>query len=198
QARARHAGHHRAPGSGCRGNREARRHPHRRYRGRRALPARRRSGVERHEPRPQPLRRRPRRAAHRRSLANLGNEQTTAGKRLMNEEIENTRICVVGLGYIGLPTASLLATKGYRPHGVDVSERVVATINEGRIHIREPELDVLVKSAVQSGRLKAALEPAAAEVFILAVPTPFKGEHEPDLNYVEAATRSIAPHIKAG
>ncbi len=116
----------------------------------------------------------------------------------MNEEIENTRICVVGLGYIGLPTASLLATKGYRIHGVDVSERVVATINEGRIHIREPELDVLVKSAVQSGRLKAALEPAAAEVFILAVPTPFKGEHEPDLNYVEAATRSIAPHIKAG
>src|SRR5690606_7428974 len=102
------------------------------------------------------------------------------------------------LGYIGLPTASLLATKGYRIHGVDVSERVVATINEGRIHIREPELDVLVKSAVQSGRLKAALEPAAAEVFILAVPTPFKGEHEPDLNYVEAATRSIAPHIKAG
>lgn len=106
------------------------------------------------------------------------------------------KICVVGLGYIGLPTASLLATKGFEVHGVDVAPNVVETINNGDIHIREPELDVLVRSAVQSGRLKASLEPAEADIFILAVPTPFKDDHVPDLSYVEAATRAIAPYIK--
>ncbi|MEX0870799.1 MAG: 2-dehydropantoate 2-reductase N-terminal domain-containing protein, partial [Aquisalimonadaceae bacterium] len=104
---------------------------------------------------------------------------------------ERKRICVMGLGYIGLPTASLLATKGYQVHGVDVREDVVDTINAGHIHITEPELDVLVRSAVQSGRLKAAMEPAPADVFILAVPTPFKDDHVPDLSYVEAAARAI-------
>lgn len=115
----------------------------------------------------------------------------------MNGDIEK-KICVVGLGYIGLPTASLLATKGYEVNGVDVSRHVVETINEGKIHIREPDLDILVKSAVQSGRLKASLEPVEADIFILAVPTPFKGDHEPDVSYVEAATRSIAPYLKPG
>lgn len=108
------------------------------------------------------------------------------------------KVCVVGLGYIGLPTASLLATKGFEVLGVDVSERVVDTINAGSIHIREPELDVLVRSAVQSRRLSAATEPSTADVFILAVPTPFKDGYKPDLSYVEAATRSIAPHLRAG
>jgi UDP-N-acetyl-D-mannosaminuronic acid dehydrogenase len=108
------------------------------------------------------------------------------------------KICVVGLGYIGLPTASLLATKGFDVHGVDVTPAVVDTINSGRIHIREPELDVLVKSAVQSGRLKAALKPSGADIFVLAVPTPFKDGFAPDLSYVEAATRSICPYVKAG
>jgi len=70
------------------------------------------------------------------------------------------KVCVMGLGYIGLPTASLLATKGYQVHGVDVKANVVDTINAGKIHITEPELDVLVRSAVQSGRLKASLEPS--------------------------------------
>ena len=107
-------------------------------------------------------------------------------------------ICVVGLGYIGLPTASLLGTKGFRVHGVDVSEKVVATINNGDIHIVEPDLDVLVKSAVQSGNLTAGLEPVAADVFILAVPTPFKDGHEPDLTYVEQATHAISPHLRPG
>lgn len=106
------------------------------------------------------------------------------------------KICVVGLGYIGLPTASLLATKGFTVQGVDVSQHVVDTINAGNIHIREPELDVLVRSAVQSGHLKASLEPAPADVFILAVPTPFKDGHVPDLDYVEAASRSIAPTLR--
>jgi UDP-N-acetyl-D-mannosaminuronic acid dehydrogenase len=107
-------------------------------------------------------------------------------------------ICVVGLGYIGLPTASLLGTKGFKVHGVDASPQVVDTINKGRIHIVEPDLDILVKSAVQSGNLSAGLEPKQADVFIIAVPTPFKGNHEPDLSYVESATRSIAPFVKPG
>ena len=107
-------------------------------------------------------------------------------------------VCVVGLGYIGLPTASLLATKGYQVHGVDVTQRIVDTINRGELHIYEPDLDILVKSAVQSGRLKAALEPVEADIFVLAVPTPFKGDYEPDLSYVEQATRAIAPFLKPG
>lgn len=107
-------------------------------------------------------------------------------------------ICVIGLGYIGLPTASLLGTKGYNVHGVDTSERVVNTINQGKIHIVEPDLDILVKSAVQSGNLKADLNPREADIFILAVPTPFKDDHQPDLSYVEAATKIIAPYVKPG
>jgi UDP-N-acetyl-D-mannosaminuronic acid dehydrogenase len=107
-------------------------------------------------------------------------------------------ICVIGLGYIGLPTASLLGTKGYRVHGVDAVEQVVETINQGRIHIVEPDLDILVKSAVQAGNLTASLEPVAADVFIIAVPTPFKDGHQPDLSYVEAATRLIAPVLRPG
>ena len=108
------------------------------------------------------------------------------------------KICVVGLGYIGLPTASLLGTKGFQVHGVDTSQHVVDTINQGGIHIVEPDLDILVKSAVQAGNLHAGLEAQEADVFIIAVPTPFKGEHEPDLSYVESATRMIAPYVKPG
>ncbi|MBE0435720.1 MAG: UDP-N-acetyl-D-mannosamine dehydrogenase [Methylomicrobium sp.] len=109
-----------------------------------------------------------------------------------------TKVCVIGLGYIGLPTASLLGTKGFDVFGVDTSEHVVNTINQGKIHIVEPDLDILVKSAVQSGNLKAGLQPQEADIFILAVPTPFKDEHIPDLSYVEAATRVIAPFVKPG
>ena len=105
-------------------------------------------------------------------------------------------VCVLGLGYIGLPTASLLASKGFTVHGVDVSAGVVDTINAGRIHIREPELDILVKAAVQSGRLKAGTSPEPADVFILAVPTPFTNGHKPDLRFVEAASRSVAPYLR--
>lgn len=110
----------------------------------------------------------------------------------------NKKICVIGLGYIGLPTASLLGTKGFSVHGVDVSKHVVNTINEGKIHIVEPDLDIMVKSAVNAGNLKAGMEPVAADVFIIAVPTPFKGDYEPDLSYVESATRMISPFIKPG
>ena len=114
-------------------------------------------------------------------------------------------ICVMGLGYIGLPTASLLATKGFTVTGVDVSQKVVDTINKGEIHIVEPDLDILVKSAVHSGNLSASLEPVEADVFIIAVPTPFKDggpDHisgkKPDLSYIEAATKKISPFIKPG
>ena len=110
----------------------------------------------------------------------------------------NKKICVIGLGYIGLPTASLLGTKGYDVFGVDSSEHVVDTINQGNIHIVEPDLDILVKSAVQAGKLKAGLEPVEADVYIIAVPTPFKYDHIPDLSYIEAATKMIAPYIKTG
>ena len=116
------------------------------------------------------------------------------------------KICVMGLGYIGLPTASLLGTKGYQVHGVDVSQNVVDTINDGRIHIVEPDLDIMVKSAVQAGNLKASLEPCEADIFVIAVPTPFKKsvakDHisgkQPDLSYIEQATQKISPFIKPG
>jgi glycerol-3-phosphate dehydrogenase len=94
------------------------------------------------------------------------------------------KICVLGLGYIGLPTASILATKGYSVVGVDVNPQVVETINKGRIHIVEPDLDILVKSAVHSGNLTASSKPREADVFIIAVPTPFKKDKKPDLTYV--------------
>jgi len=112
--------------------------------------------------------------------------------------VSNQKICVIGLGYIGLPTASLLGTKGFSVHGVDVSKHVVDTINDGEIHIVEPDLDIMVKSAVNAGNLKAGLEPIEANIFIIAVPTPFKGDYEPDLSYVESATKMISPFIKPG
>ncbi len=105
----------------------------------------------------------------------------------------------MGLGYIGLPTASLLGTKGYEVVGVDVSREVVDTINAGEIHIVEPGLDILLKSAVNSGHLRASLSPEQADVFIIAVPTPFKGDdHEPDMRYVEQACQSITPCLEKG
>ncbi|MBN20238.1 MAG: hypothetical protein CL678_03035 [Bdellovibrionaceae bacterium] len=108
-------------------------------------------------------------------------------------------LCVVGLGYIGLPTASLLATKGFEVLGIDIRSQVVDTINQGKIHIYEPDLDILVKAAVQSGNLKASLCSKESDVFILAVPTPFIEENKaPDLSYVEAATRSIYASLKPG
>lgn len=110
------------------------------------------------------------------------------------------KIVVMGLGYIGLPTASMLATKGHQVVGVDISKDVVATINSGNIHIVEPDLDILVRSAVNSGRLKASLTPEEADTFIIAVPTPFKvmekNPKTPDISYVEAATRAITPFLR--
>ncbi len=108
------------------------------------------------------------------------------------------KICVIGLGYIGLPTASLLANRGYKVHGVDVVEETVDIINEGKIHIVEPDLDTFVHSAVKSGNLVADTQPAEADIFIIAVPTPFKANHVPNIDYIISATKSIAPFIKSG
>lgn len=108
------------------------------------------------------------------------------------------RISVIGLGYIGLPTASLLATKGFKVQGCDVNAKVVETINRGEIHIVEQDLDILVRSAVHSGQLYASTEPKPADVFIIAVPTPFKENHVPDVSYVESAVKAIAPLLKTG
>lgn len=108
------------------------------------------------------------------------------------------KICVIGLGYIGLPTASILSSKGYDVLGVDINPDVVNTINQGKIHIVEPDLDILVKSAVQSGKLKASLKPDKADIFYICVPTPFKDDHEPDISYVEAASEAIAPLVEKG
>ncbi|MDD2881520.1 MAG: UDP-N-acetyl-D-mannosamine dehydrogenase [Rhodoferax sp.] len=112
------------------------------------------------------------------------------------------KIVVMGLGYIGLPTASMLATKGHQVLGVDVNESAVATINSGRIHIIEPDLDILVRSAVNSGNLKASTTPEEGDTFIIAVPTPFKevdgNPKAPDLSYVESATRAIVPYLREG
>lgn len=113
-------------------------------------------------------------------------------------KIDPKKIVVMGLGYIGLPTASMLATKGNQVIGVDINPIAVETINRGDIHIVEPDLDLLVRSAVNSGNLRAALTPEEADIFIIAVPTPFKDDHVPDISYVETATRTIAPYIAAG
>lgn len=114
---------------------------------------------------------------------------------------ELQKIVVMGLGYIGLPTASMLATKGHTVLGVDINESAVNTINSGHIHIVEPDLDLLVRSAVNSGNLRASLTPEEADTFILAVPTPFKSENgnpkAPDLSHIEAAAHAIAPYLRA-
>ena len=107
-------------------------------------------------------------------------------------------VCVVGLGYIGLPTAMLIANSGFKVYGMDPVERVVETVNRGEIHIVEPGLAAYVKKAVSSGNLHADVKPHEADVFILAVPTPFKGDKEPDLSFVELATREIASYVKEG
>src|SRR5689334_9437690 len=110
-----------------------------------------------------------------------------------------SKVCIVGLGYIGLPTAALLASVGHEIAGVDLNPAVVETINQGRIHIVEPDLDAFVRSAVAAGRLKAHATPQVASIYMICVPTPF---HEtgaipkPNIQYVLAAARSIAPLVK--
>ncbi|KIN70410.1 UDP-glucose/GDP-mannose dehydratase-like protein [Sulfitobacter donghicola DSW-25 = KCTC 12864 = JCM 14565] len=108
------------------------------------------------------------------------------------------RISMVGLGYIGLPTAALFAAYGTRVIGVDVSPHVVDTINQGEIHIVEPDLAGIVQKAVADGKLSATLTPEPADAFIIAVPTPFKANYEPDLSYIKSAAEMIAPVLEKG
>ncbi|HAI04803.1 UDP-N-acetyl-D-mannosaminuronic acid dehydrogenase [Pantoea sp. AN62] len=107
-------------------------------------------------------------------------------------------ISVIGLGYIGLPTAAVFASKGKKVVGVDINARAVETINRGAIHIVEPDLDQVVHAAVTRGDLRATTQPEAADAFLIAVPTPFQAEHQPDLRFVQAAAESIAPVLKPG
>jgi UDP-N-acetyl-D-mannosaminuronic acid dehydrogenase len=109
-----------------------------------------------------------------------------------------TTVCVMGLGYIGLPTASILAMNGYRVVCFDERPDVVDTIYRGKIHIEEPDLDLLVRSAVASGQLRAASEAQEADVFMICVPTPIHADHTPDLSYVEQASRALRPWLRRG
>lgn len=112
----------------------------------------------------------------------------------MNEH----KVVTIGLGYIGLPTSALIAGNGIAVHGVDISQHVVDTINAGKIHIVEPDLDQAVASAVNAGLLKADTKPVEADTYLVVVPTPFKGNFEPDISYVQAATEGILPLLKEG
>ena len=112
--------------------------------------------------------------------------------------MHNPDVVMIGLGYIGLPTAALIASNQVKVHGVDINQTVVDTINQGKIHIVEPELDEAVASAVKGGDLKAAIKAVEANTYIIVVPTPFKDKNEPDISFVESATRGILPLLKAG
>jgi UDP-N-acetyl-D-mannosaminuronic acid dehydrogenase len=112
--------------------------------------------------------------------------------------MDKPTVVMMGLGYIGLPTAALMASKKIEVKGVDVNTHVVNTINKGEIHIIEPDLGGLVKEVVQKGFLKAYANPTKADIFLIAVPTPFKGNYEPDISYVESATGMIIPYLKSG
>ncbi|MGR4068060.1 UDP-N-acetyl-D-mannosamine dehydrogenase [Billgrantia sp. C5P2] len=111
-------------------------------------------------------------------------------------------ISVIGLGYIGLPTAAVIASRRKKVVGVDINQHAVDTINKGEIHIVEPELDMIVHAAVKEGYLRATTSPESADAFLIAVPTPFKAEsgdnHVPDLSYIEAASKAIAPVLERG
>jgi len=108
------------------------------------------------------------------------------------------KICVIGLGYVGLPTAAVFASRGVEVLGVDINDHAVELINDGKVHIVEPDLDILVKGAVAAGKLSAQTTPEPADAFIIAVPTPFKENKKPDLKFVKAAVESLAPVLKKG
>src|SRR5512134_2213017 len=108
------------------------------------------------------------------------------------------KLGVIGLGYIGLPTAALFASRGIAVAGFDVAPSVVETVNRGGVHIVEPGLDIAVRSAVASGLLRASTKLEPCDAFIIAVPTPFGEGHAPDLSFIESATDSLAPVLRPG
>lgn len=115
---------------------------------------------------------------------------------MQNTQFNN--ICVIGLGYIGLPTAATFAAYGVNVTGVDINQHAVDMINQGKVHIVEPDLDILVRDVVEQGMLCAQTMPVMADAYIVAVPTPFKENHEPDLKYIESASKALAPFLKSG
>ncbi len=109
------------------------------------------------------------------------------------------KACFMGLGYIGLPTAIIAAQHGIEVIGVDINPKIVETVNQGLIHIVEPGLQELCKQVVFGGKLKASLQPETSDIYLVVVPTPFKGtNHDPDISYVESATRTVIPYLKEG
>lgn len=112
--------------------------------------------------------------------------------------ILDKNICVIGLGYIGLPTGAVLASRGYNVHGVEVDPKAVEIINSGKAHVVEPDLDLLVQASVQTGKLKAHSAPAEADIFMICVPTPVSEAKGPDLSYVRSATETICPFLRKG
>lgn len=112
--------------------------------------------------------------------------------------MKNIQVVTIGLGYIGLPTSALIADNNISVHGVDISQNVVDTINAGKIHIVEPDLETVVEKVVKTGYLVADTKPVIADTYLIVVPTPFKGNHEPDISYVQAATEGIIPLLKEG
>ena len=106
--------------------------------------------------------------------------------------------CFMGLGYIGLPTAIIAAQSGIEVTGVDINPKVVELTNKGIIHIVEPGLQTLCQEVIRIGKLKACVKPVVSDAYFIVVPTPFKGNHEPDISYVESATRAVIPFLKAG
>ena len=108
------------------------------------------------------------------------------------------KACFMGLGYIGLPTAIIAAKHGIEVIGVDINPQVVEMTNQGKLHIVEPGLEAYLEEVISSGQMKAAVKPEVSEAYFMVVPTPFKGNHEPDISYVEAATRVVIPFLKVG
>lgn len=109
-----------------------------------------------------------------------------------------SHICIIGLGYIGLPTAATFAAHGVTVTGVDVNDYAVDMINQGKVHIVEPDLDALVREVVAQNKLSAQTTPVVADAYIVAVPTPFKENHAPDLSYIEMASKALAPFLQSG
>ncbi|MBN2266744.1 MAG: UDP-N-acetyl-D-mannosamine dehydrogenase [Candidatus Babeliaceae bacterium] len=118
--------------------------------------------------------------------------------KIQHSKSDFNTISVIGLGYIGLPTAAVFASRKKTVIGVDVNQDAIDTINRGEIHIVEPDLDMVVRATVTEGYLKATLEPEPADAFVIAVPTPFKDDHVPDLAYIQSACKAIAPVLEKG
>ena len=104
----------------------------------------------------------------------------------------------MGLGYIGLPTAIIAAKHGIEIVGVDINQEVVEMTNLGHLHIIEPGMEEMLQEVVSSGKLRASMKPDVCDAYLMVVPTPFKGDHEPDISYVESATRMVIPYLKEG